>query len=90
MEQRQYVGLDVSQATTSICVINEAGTMLWRGKTSSEPDAIVVAIHAHAPNAARVGLEKRPSAELRSILEPRAKDEPGLYFRLEGRRGAGH
>lgn len=57
MEQRQYVGLDVSQATTSICVIDEAGVVMWRGKTSSEPDSIAAVLRLRAPNAVRVGLE---------------------------------
>ena len=47
MEQRQCVGLDVSQAPTSICVIDEAGAIVWRGKTISEPDAIVAELDAH-------------------------------------------
>jgi transposase len=57
MEQRQYVGLDVSQATTSICVIDESGAVMWRGKTSSDPDSIAAVLQLRAPDAVRVGLE---------------------------------
>jgi transposase len=57
MEKAQSVGLDVSQATTSLCVIDDAGELLWRGKCASDPDAITAALHAHAPHMARVGLE---------------------------------
>ncbi len=57
MEQYQYVGLDVSQAMTAICVIDEAGTVVWRGKTSSEPDAIAAALRLRAQNVTRIGLE---------------------------------
>lgn len=60
MEQRQCVGLDVSQAPTSICVIDEAGAIVWRGKTISEPDAIVAALDAHTHRVARIGLETGP------------------------------
>jgi hypothetical protein len=35
MEQYQYVGLDVSRAMTSTCVINTAGTVVWRGKCTA-------------------------------------------------------
>lgn len=52
-----YVGLDVSLETTSICVIDSKGAVIWRGKCASEPEAITVAIHQHAPAAVRVGLE---------------------------------
>lgn len=57
MEQPLYVGLDVSQATTSICVVDAIGTTVWRGKTSSEPDAIARALRVHAPDVVRIGLE---------------------------------
>src|SRR5438477_9925388 len=56
-EQRHYVGLDVSLETTSICVIDDAGTIIWRGKCSSDPDAIAATLRQHAPGAVRVGLE---------------------------------
>jgi transposase len=34
-QQSHYVGLDVSLETTSICVIDDAGAIIWRGKCSS-------------------------------------------------------
>ena len=52
-----YVGLDVSLKETSICVIDEADVTVWRGRSLSTPDAIIAAVKAHAPNAARIGLE---------------------------------
>jgi transposase len=56
-EQRHYVGLDVSLETTSICVIDDAGAIIWRGKCSSDPDAIAATVRQQAPSAVRVGLE---------------------------------
>jgi transposase len=53
----QYVGLDVSLNETSICVIDDAGKTVWRGKTDSTPQAIATAVKQHAPHAVRVGLE---------------------------------
>jgi len=56
-QQCHYVGLDVSLETTSICVIDDAGAIIWRGKCSSDPDTITAIVRQHAPGAARVGLE---------------------------------
>jgi hypothetical protein len=36
---KQYVGLDVSQKETSVCVVNEAGEVLFEGKAKSDPGA---------------------------------------------------
>src|SRR3954447_21247137 len=35
-----YVGLDVSQKTTAICVVDEQGRRLWRGICDSDPGPI--------------------------------------------------
>src|SRR5262245_61937354 len=55
-QQQHYVGLDVSLETTSICVIDDQGAVVWRGK-SSTPESITEAVHIQAPAAVRVGLE---------------------------------
>ena len=34
---KQYVGLDVSQKETSVCVVDEAGQVLFEGKAKSDP-----------------------------------------------------
>lgn len=54
---KQYVGLDVSLAETSVVVIDDSDKVLWRGSTLSTPDAIAEALRKHAPRAERVGLE---------------------------------
>jgi hypothetical protein len=36
----QFVGLDVSQKLTSICVVDETGRRLWQGQCRSEPEPI--------------------------------------------------
>ena len=39
---KQYVGLDVSQDQTSICVVDESGRVLWQGKCASTPDMMCI------------------------------------------------
>ncbi len=41
----------------SICVIDDAGAIIWRGKCRSDPDTITAIVREHAPGAVRVGLE---------------------------------
>ena len=72
---RHYVGLDVSLEMTSVCVLDETGAVVWRGKVASTPEAIAAAIRARAPHVARVGLEMGPLCtwhwhELRALGMP--------------------
>ncbi|UEM15368.1 DUF2130 domain-containing protein [Bradyrhizobium barranii subsp. barranii] len=53
----QYVGLDVSQKETSVCVVNEAGQSLFEGKVKSDPGALNALLRERAPHAARIGFE---------------------------------
>ncbi len=56
----QYVGLDVSQEQTAVCVVDGGGKTLWQGKCASTPEAIAAAIRERAPEVVRVGLESGP------------------------------
>jgi len=56
-KSNQYVGLDVSLKETSICVIDDADKIVWRGRVDSTPEAIASAVKQHAPHAVRIGLE---------------------------------
>jgi transposase len=64
-QSNQYVGLDVSLKETSICVIDDADKIVWRGRVDSTPEAIASAVKQHAPHAVRIGLE---SGQLSSWL----------------------
>lgn len=55
-----YVGLDVSQKMTAICVVNETGHRLWRGQCRSAPNEIEANVRRHAGVEARIGLETGP------------------------------
>src|SRR5512133_830659 len=51
------IGLDVSLDQTSVCVIDESGGTVWRGRCKSTPDDIAATVQRHAPEVVRVGLE---------------------------------
>lgn len=55
-----YVGLDVSQRTTAICVVDENGCRLWRGQCRSLPDEIEQTVRKHAGGVTRIGVETGP------------------------------
>jgi transposase len=57
---RQYVGLDVSLEQTAVCIVDEQGKALWRGKCTSTPEAIAAVIYAKAPHVERIRLECSP------------------------------
>jgi transposase len=55
-----YVGLDVSQEQTSICIVDREGKTLWQGRCASLPEAIAATVRARAPEVVRIGLESGP------------------------------
>ena len=54
---KQYVGLDVSQKETAVCVVDQSGKSLFEGKAPSDPGALARVIHKRAPDAERIGFE---------------------------------
>ena len=54
---KHYVGLDVSQRETSVCVVDENGKLLYEGNVKSHPGDLVTLIRKRAPNAERIGFE---------------------------------
>jgi transposase len=55
-----YVGLDVSQKMTAICVVDSGGCRIWRGVCASVPEPIEQAVCRHAGNDVRIGIETGP------------------------------
>ena len=55
-----FVGLDVSVKTTSICVMDAAGTIIREGKAESSLEAISAFLAAADRHYVRVGLEAGP------------------------------
>jgi Transposase len=56
-----YVGLDVSLKQTSICVVDQAGSVVREGLVDPDPEAIAAFVRSKAPGALRIGLETGPT-----------------------------
>ena len=52
---KQYVGLDVSQKETAVCVVDETGGLIFEGRARSEPGSLAALIAKKAPQAERIG-----------------------------------
>lgn len=52
-----YVGLDISQSMTHLCVVDIKGQRIWEGKCRTSPDDIAKTIREKAPTAALIGME---------------------------------
>ena len=57
-----YVGLDVSLAETSVCVLEADGAVRFEGRVKSSPEALVRCMAERAADAERVGLETGQTA----------------------------
>jgi transposase len=57
---QKFIGLDVSQKLTHICVVDLEGKVLWRGSCPSTPEDIAMTVRAHGCDAVRIGLETGP------------------------------
>ena len=55
-----FVGLDVSQEMTHLCVIDGQGKTVWQGRCLSTPEAIAGTIKSKTPEVVRIGLESGP------------------------------
>ena len=55
-----YAGLDVSLEATSVCVVDEEGTIICEMKVASDPEAIGEALVGTKFGFKRIGLETGP------------------------------
>lgn len=69
-----YIGMDVSQKMTAICVVDAEGRGQWRGQCASTPEQIEQAVRHHAGDDVRTGIETGPMM-------------PWLVHELRGHRG---
>jgi transposase len=54
---RVYAGLDVSDKSTHICVVDGEGTEVWRGVCATDPQALALMLERRCPDLVRVVLE---------------------------------
>ena len=52
-----FVGLDVSLKTTSICIVEGDGKLVWEGKAASEPVPLVKALAPWRKQLKLIGIE---------------------------------
>jgi transposase len=60
-----FVGLDVSQKMTAICVVDKNGQRIWRGRRPSDPEQIGVAVR-RCGGVAQIGAGENESIRLSS------------------------
>jgi transposase len=51
-----YCGLDVSDKTTHICVVDVDGKVIWRGVCATDPQALATTLGKRCPQVVRVVL----------------------------------
>ncbi|MCO5163871.1 MAG: IS110 family transposase [Mesorhizobium sp.] len=51
----QYVGLDVSQKETAVCIVDMSGRVMVEGRVKSDPGALAALLAKNSPQAERVG-----------------------------------
>ena len=58
-----FIGLDVSLAKTSVCVVDRDGGVLWQGKVSSEPGPLIKRLAEWSGMIELAGIEACPLSE---------------------------
>src|SRR6202166_874474 len=58
-----FVGLDVSVKETSVCVVDDAGTVILEQKVLTEPDAIIALLISLGGPYGRIGIEAGPLSQ---------------------------
>ena len=58
-----YAGIDVSLATSSVCILDATGRIVREAKVASEPEALVSFLTGCGYQPARIGLEAGPLSQ---------------------------
>ena len=57
---KMFAGLDVGGKTTAICIVDEAGKIVWQGMVDTHPDAIAARLKGFQEKLVKVGIESGP------------------------------
>jgi transposase len=57
---KRYVGIDVAQEQCALCIVHDAGTILFEGSCATDPDEIVRTIAAEVDHVEKVVHESGP------------------------------
>ena len=60
---KKYAGIDVSLEASSICILDEAGLVIWEGRALSQPEVLSATLRHQGGALERVGLEAGPMSE---------------------------
>jgi hypothetical protein len=58
-----YVGIDVSLATSSVCILDATGRIVREAKVASEPEELAAFLAGCGHHLARIGLEAGPLSQ---------------------------
>ncbi len=58
-----FAGLDVSVKETSVCIVDDTGTIVREVKVASEPEALLAVLRNPAYHFKRIGLEAGPLSQ---------------------------
>src|ERR1700680_163117 len=58
-----FVGLDVSVKETSVCIVEDAGKVIWEQKVPPEPAAIIALLTSPGATYGRIGIEAGPLSQ---------------------------
>ena len=70
-----YAGLDVSDNTTHICVVDADGKVLRRDVVASDPDVLAKWLNKHCADLARVVLEKKELPPPKPVEPPKVEEK---------------
>ncbi len=66
-----FAGLDVSVKETSVCIVDDTGSIIRQVKVASEPEALLHVLSNPSYHFKRIGLEAGPLSQWLSVLWPR-------------------
>jgi hypothetical protein len=83
-----YAGMDVSDKTTHLCLVDGEGVVIRRDLVASDPDMLAKWLKRHCGGLVRVVLETRAALDLPLPWPDRARCAGDLHLRAPRQEGA--